>query len=132
MQDLDGWWDSPSSLFPIIIKADGNAVGFILVAASPYAHPDVDYRVNDFYILNSCRNQGIGEKAAALLFQRFPGSWELGWLEANVAAGKFWERIVARESANVKNWDYYDGEKDTSGNRIFIPGLYFEISAGDI
>jgi predicted acetyltransferase len=127
IQNLDEWWDSPSSLFPLIIEADGNPAGFIFVASNPFAHPDVDYRLNDFYILNSCRKKGIGEKAANLLFEHRPGNWELGWLEANVIVAKFWERILSSKARNVKSWDYYDGEKNSSGNRIFIPGLYFEI-----
>lgn len=126
VKDCDCWWEEPGVLYPFLIEVDRVPVGFIMVASGRNAHPKVNYRLNEFFILNKYRKKGIGDKAVSLLFEKLPGVWELGWLEANIVAEKFWKKIAHANADNFKSWKYYEG-KDSKGKEVYIPGLFFEI-----
>ncbi len=127
VNDCDIFWEKPDSVFPLLIVVDDIPTGFAVVTTKPYAHPKVNYRLNDFFILNKYRNNGVGERAVSLLFDKMPGIWELGWLEKNIAAEKFWYKVVKAKANTYQNWEYFEG-KDANGEDNFIPGLYFEIN----
>src|SRR5437868_12859347 len=75
--EQDIWWTKPGVLLPMLIQADGEPAGFALVARPPHADPSVDYRMEDFFIVNRCRRTGIGTAAVQEIFTRHPGKWEV-------------------------------------------------------
>src|SRR4051812_15231552 len=94
VDDVAVWWTKPRVLLPMLIEADGEPAGFVMVARPPHADPSVDHRVEDFFVLNRWRRRGVGRAAATRAFRRFPGRWELGWLPANLCAAAFWRSVV--------------------------------------
>jgi predicted acetyltransferase len=50
--------------------------------------------VAEFFIMRKYRHNGIGTRAAASLFQRFPGSWTVRQQGANPAATAFWRKAI--------------------------------------
>lgn len=96
------WFEKPDILFPYIIMADGNPVGFILVATKPYVSKETDYYVNEFFILRNYRGKNIGEIAANQVFDKFNGRWELftNHLDTNIRGQKFWRKTVRGYTGN--------------------------------
>lgn len=88
------WWEHPGVLSAWLICADDAPAGFALVASPPFASPNADYRLNEFYVRADCRRHGVGRRAAALLFARLPGRWELAHLPRNASAQAFWEATL--------------------------------------
>ena len=115
------WWKNPESIFPFLIKADNRPIGFFIISTSPFTHPDVNYRLRDFFIINKYRKKNIGEQVATMIFKEFPGIWELGWLKQNSAAESFWKKIVIKNCDSYKNWEYYINQD------CHTPGLFFDM-----
>ena len=38
----------------------------------------------------------MGEAAARILFDRFPGSWSVAQMDTNLAAQSFWRKVIER------------------------------------
>jgi aminoglycoside 6'-N-acetyltransferase I len=123
--DCDIWWEKPGLLHPFLIRTNGKPAGFAMVACPPYANKAVDYQLTEFFILNRYRQLGVGRIAAGILFDRFPGTWELGWAPLNTPAAEFWETIlteyVGREPIRIK----LDASPEPDG----FPGYRFTIPA---
>lgn len=116
--DVDIWWTKPGVLMPMLIRADGMPAGFAMIARPPYAHASVDYRIEDFFILNRWRRAGVGSAAAIEVFHRLPGSWEVGWLPKNAAAAQFWRSVASRLGVQPDEWSVAQGPGAPG-----IPGL---------
>jgi len=93
--DQDIWWTKPDILLPMLIRFQDLPAGFAMIARPPHAHRSVDYRLEDFFVLNKLRRAGIGRSAVSQIFQRHPGRWELGWLPKNTLAEAFWRSVTA-------------------------------------
>jgi predicted acetyltransferase len=50
--------------------------------------------VAEFFVLRKYRRQAVGRRAACLLFQRFPGEWEVRQLLGNESATRFWVSVI--------------------------------------
>jgi predicted acetyltransferase len=50
----------------------------------------------EFFILRKFRRQRVGERAAVLLFDRFPGRWEVRQRSSNQPATAFWRSAIGR------------------------------------
>lgn len=79
----------------LIIRHAGQPAGFAIVAD----HSQLDgtrgvHDVLQFFVLRGLRRHGIGQAAAHLLFDRFPGRWEVRQIDANPAAQAFWRRAI--------------------------------------
>ena len=46
----------------------------------------------EFFIMGAAQGQGVGERIAVLLFNMFPGKWEVLQLNQNVNAQAFWRK----------------------------------------
>jgi predicted acetyltransferase len=118
-RDIRFWIEKPGVLHPFLIQAEGRLVGFATVASPPHAHPSVDFRLNDFFVVAKCRRRCIGRRAAFQLFERFAGRWEIGWLAENAAAGAFWREVVRDlTDGQVEDWpvDSLPGVRFTARN----------------
>lgn len=90
------WWEKPNCLYPFVIMVDQRPAGFILIATPPHCAKGIDYFVNDFFLLQPYRGQGIAESAAIKVFDQFIGNWELftNPSERNVIGQKFWRKTI--------------------------------------
>ncbi|MNI11940.1 hypothetical protein D3C73_651010 [compost metagenome] len=60
-----------------MILVNGIPAGFILIATPPHCNKGIDYFVDEFFLIQSLRGQGIAERAANIVFEQFKGKWEL-------------------------------------------------------
>jgi predicted acetyltransferase len=91
------WWEKPGALFPYLIIADDIPAGFALNAAPPFCSQSTDFFVNDFFLMQPFRGNGIAEYAITKVFESYRGNWELytNPSEKNVIGQKFWRRTVS-------------------------------------
>jgi predicted acetyltransferase len=93
---LDAYWSDPRC-HPFLLRAGGKLAGFALVQERSRLTGDESVRdMAEFFVVRRYRKQGIGERAAAWLFDRFPGSWEVRQKRENQAATAFWRRAIWR------------------------------------
>jgi aminoglycoside 6'-N-acetyltransferase I len=112
------WWTKPGILLPMLIRVDREPAGFAQVARPPHAHRSVDYRMEDFFIVNKFRRAGVGGSAVAEIFNRYPGWWEIGWVPKNMAAEAFWR-------AATRQWWPEDWLVPQAPGTPGLPGLRF-------
>jgi len=95
---LAGWFND-SSAHPFVILQDGLRVGFALVARpAALQRRTTDFRMAEFFVVGPARRRGVGACAAALLFSRFNGDWEVVEDEYNRPALGFWRRVIGRHT----------------------------------
>ena len=96
---LAAWFNDPTAR-PFVILANGQRAGFALVTRPPeFPRRTADYRMAEFFVVDHARRRGVGAGAAALLFTRFAGQWEVVEDEYNRPALAFWRRVIGRCSA---------------------------------
>lgn len=89
---LDLYWKDDTR-YPFLIEVDGAIAGFALVHVE-----DGDGKprtsMAEFFVMRKFRRQGVGQAAAVMLFDRFPGAWEVRQIHPNVPAQRFWRSII--------------------------------------
>jgi predicted acetyltransferase len=96
---LAGWF-ADASANPFVIMANGERAGFALVSRPPaFPRTTVQYRMSEFFVVSTARRRGVGAGAAALLFSRFSGDWEVLEDEQNRPALAFWRRVIQEQTA---------------------------------
>jgi len=98
-----GDWPSESRRV-FLFRIDGKPAGFAAVDAGSQAGggPDVT-DMGEFFVMRKYRSRGAGARAAHILFDRFPGPWEVRELSTNLPAQAFWRSVIAQ---------YTDGQFD--------------------
>lgn len=82
---------------PLFIEVGDRLAGFALVHHFSHLTDDeTRWDVGEFLVLRRYRRSGVGTRAAALVFDRFPGRWEVRERTKNVSATAFWRRAIAR------------------------------------
>ena len=95
-QELMARWFADETSHPLLILKNDKPAGFALVSRPPrHQRQEVDFRMADFFITPRSRRLGIGRDAAALIFNRFAGRWEITEYLRNPTAVSFWRRVVA-------------------------------------
>ena len=63
----------------LLIRAEGRAAGFALVATQPFPHmpADADAHLAEFFVARPYRGHGLGRRAAESTLRAFPGRWSL-------------------------------------------------------
>src|SRR4030042_5177454 len=98
---LDHYWFEPERS-PFLVRLDGNLAGFVLVARYNYLTGYKDsWVMAEFFIMRKYRYQGVGEHVARLIFDQFPGDWQVGQITENPAATAFWRKVIARYTHNT-------------------------------
>lgn len=91
--DWSTYWDDGNH--PFLIEADGRIAGFCLVDHRAIVEA-LDWNMGQFFVLGTMTGRGIGERAACLAFDRFPGMWQVTQIPENLPAVAFWRRIIDR------------------------------------
>jgi predicted acetyltransferase len=94
--DHDFWQDFlAGSETAYLFRVDGHLAGFALVARGSRLsdHPEV-HDVAEFFVVRRYRRHGIGARAAAELFRRHHGAWEVRERDVNPAARAFWLKAI--------------------------------------
>jgi predicted acetyltransferase len=94
--DLAPYW-TDAWRHPFFVRVGGKLAGFVLVhTRSRLTGAEGIHDMAEFFVLRKYRRQGVGERVATQLFDRFPGAWEIRQQPTNTAAAAFWRRVVAR------------------------------------
>jgi len=106
-------WFRDDRSHPLLILDDGRPGGFALVSRplmpSP-ARDGFDFRMAEFYIRHAYRRRGMGRAAAALIFSRFSGRWEVSEALPNKGAVAFWRQTVLAYTEGLYDERVRDGE----------------------
>jgi predicted acetyltransferase len=98
---LDRYWIEPGR-HPFLVRVDGQLAGFALVRVGSHYLADDDPRTSatrciaEFCVLRKYRRRGIGERVAVMLFDLFPGRWEVAEIAQNTNAQAFWRKVIDR------------------------------------
>ena len=101
---LESYWQDDGRI-PLLIHAEERLVGFVLVNQWSALNRPLDQSVAEFFVLRKYRRIRNGSQAAALLFARFPGRWEIPVASYNHPALVFWRKtIVAAVGENFQEF----------------------------
>ena len=89
------YWSETETRQAFLIRAGGRVAGFALVTrGSPATTDPQDLDVAEFFVLRRFRRTGVGQRAAALLWNALPGSWVVRVSEGNTPALAFWKNAL--------------------------------------
>jgi predicted acetyltransferase len=78
-----------------LFRVGGKLAGFALVEERCRLLRDEGANdVSEFFVMRRYRRLGVGQRAAAWLFDRFPGRWQVREKAENVGATAFWRRAI--------------------------------------
>lgn len=92
-----GFYFSQEELKPFFICFHDEIVGFVLLNSGKFVPKDIDYSVNELFILNAFRKKGIARAAVRKLLQIYNGTYEIAQLSRNKLAIKFWNTFYKNE-----------------------------------
>lgn len=92
-EGLDSYWREDGRV-PLTVEADGRLAGFVLVNRWSALNRVLDHSVAEFFVLRKYRRIGVGSRAARLLFERWPGRWEVAVAGYNKPALSFWRKAI--------------------------------------
>lgn len=94
-KNLPLYWSEPGR-HPFLVRIDGKLAGFVfLKRGSDISGNENVWDVAEFFVVRAYRRRGVGSQIAREVWKRFPGTWEVRVLQANVAALSFWARAIA-------------------------------------
>lgn len=112
------------SLTPLLYKINNEYSGFILLNNPPYAPKDVDYYINEFFILKKFRRKGLAKKVIKKLFDLYPGRYLVLQMLANRPAINFWHKVYIEN-----NIEYSEDTRDLDGEECLYQK--FEVFSTD-
>ena len=88
------------------IREDDKIVGFVMINQF-MKKCDNGHSVAEFLVLPEYRRNHIGKKIAFLIFDMYPGNWEVEPIENSNEACRFWENVVVNYTNN--KFSFSDG-----------------------
>jgi predicted acetyltransferase len=89
------YWVEPER-HPFLIKIKGQIAGFVMVRDIESYRGGSIHTVAEFFVLNVYRRLGIGEEIARIVFDQFPGQWQIAVQEDNKVGRTFWKTVIWR------------------------------------
>jgi predicted acetyltransferase len=94
-KSLPLFW-SDNSRLPFLARLDVKLVGFVLVTQSSEPSGDGEaWDMAESFVLRRYPHRGIGTQLAEKVWLHCPGRWQIGVMEKNILARKFWESSIA-------------------------------------
>jgi len=93
-------------LFKIDILPDAPYVGYLLFyqeKAVGFCVAKVESKIRDvaeFYIVPVMRKKNLGYELAVMIFNRYPGEWQVRQIEGAIDAINFWRRVITKYTRN--------------------------------
>ncbi len=111
---IDDYWNEEGR-YPFFIRVDGKLAGLVLVrSCCEHNNLTNPHNIAEFFVMKKYRQRGVGKTVAVMIFDMFPGGWEISQWTKNVPAQKFWRKIV-EEYTNGKYDTFTAVEKDEKG-----------------
>lgn len=124
MEDISPYYRD-ERLYPYFITFNDRIVGFILITSPPYVAREVDYSVQELFILPKYRGTSIAKEAVMQIFKLYSGRYEVGMFKSNGRAVKFWTKLIAALQIPVS---VEDGVTEIQGNVVQTMGMKFTVS----
>ena len=96
---LDRYWQD-AHCHPFVARVHGHYAGFALVDGATKVAP-TGLWMDQFFVLKKYRRAGIGKAIAQHLFAVLPGPWEVGQMTENLAAQRFWRRVIGEHTGGA-------------------------------
>ena len=93
-------------LYPFFIQYEGKVIGFVLVCSPPYVPEDVDYTVQELFLVQKYRGQGLAAQAVDLVFAQFQGRFKVEQLANNATAVSFWKKYYEQHQIEYTESEY--------------------------
>lgn len=93
-------------LHPFLIQYEGKVIGFVLVCSPPYVPEDVNYTVQELFLVKKYRGQGLASQAVDLVFAQFQGRFKVEQLANNAAAVSFWKKYYEHHQIEYTESEY--------------------------
>jgi predicted acetyltransferase len=108
------YWSAPDTHFAFVIRIGDRPAGFILVTRGSVASDDPDVLdVSEFFVLRSHRREGVGSRAAFLLWNRLPAQWIVRVSDAHTAGQLFWEATIRTYTGGFFSTAAHSGKHHT-------------------
>jgi len=107
---LDHYW-TDSGRYAFLVRMSGKLAGFVLVCERYPCDGGLFYSMAEFFILRKYRCQGIGQSVAFMVFDRYPGVWQVSQEKTNLPAQAFWQKVIQRytkgdfKEIQLPDWD---------------------------
>ena len=83
-----------SNFSPVyLIQIKEEYAGFVIITKIS-AMPEVDWYMQEFFIISKFQRHGLGEKVAMSIFKQLAGKWAVGVLLDNSPALAFWRKVI--------------------------------------
>lgn len=92
LQPKKAYWSRPG-LAPFLVQVQGELAGFAVVDDEVVERHSA-FNMGYFFVARRFRNQGVGRFIANHLLGKYPGRWEIYFLQRNAVAGGFWRRVL--------------------------------------
>ena len=124
---LDYYW-TEDRRWAYFIVVDGKLAGFVMVNDYPECDRKTDYSLSEFFVMYKYRHMGVGSAAARMVFDLFPGTWQLKRHPKNLPSVHFWNKVVS--DCTNGHYELVEGYPDTEYDDG-TPGdvFFFEIKA---
>lgn len=128
MEDISPYYRD-ERLYPYFITFNEKIVGFILVTSPPYVAEEVDYSVQELFVLPKYRGTNIAKDAVIQNFKLYSGRYEVGMFKSNIKAVKFWTKMISALEIPVF---VEDGFIEIEGNVVQTTGMKFTVTCESI
>ncbi|MEK3796059.1 GNAT family N-acetyltransferase [Paenibacillus sp. FSL R7-0204] len=128
MEDISPYYRD-ERLYPYFITFNETIVGFVLVTSPPYVAEEVDYSVQELFVLPKYRGTDIAKDAVMQIFKLYSGRYEVGMFKLNLKAVKFWTKLISTLEIPVF---VEDGSIEIEGNVVQTTSMKFTVSCGSI
>jgi len=88
------WEDEGKHAF--MLRCGDEPAGFTMVRGDHNKDQQIDYSIAEFFVVRKFRGDGVGERIARELFDRFRGRWLVEYLAKNKPAAAFWRKVIGR------------------------------------
>lgn len=82
------------------ITYNGKLAGFVMINEHNKFNT-TGKTIAEFLIMPEFRRNHIGEQAAILAFEKYPGNWEVQPMENNPIAYSFWKKVITKYTNNT-------------------------------
>jgi len=104
---------------PLLILYKNKIVGFLIFSVFNGKKTNTEYYLVEMFILRMYRKKGIGKTVIQMIFDEFKGEYHLDIAEKNIAAIKFWEKLITVNSNKIDKKKFVE-EGDNYINYVFV------------
>jgi predicted acetyltransferase len=110
---LESYWQE-ADRYPFFILHETKIAGFALINRFDFEkRSNPPWCMAEFFILRKYRRKKIGHEAAKMLFDYFPGVWEVVQGIDNLPAQKFWKKVISQYTGDHFNNQIVVGTDET-------------------